>query len=224
MIATACLTLAVAMAAAPAPPASGRPRLKASPVAPESTMQADQGPLEALVETSEGPFVIKLLPELAPRHVAHFVKTARKGGYDGTTFHRIVPHGMIQGGDPLSKDPGKKSLYGTGGLGLLKSEFSDRPMTRGVVAAVLRPRDPNSAGDQFFILLFDQPTLTGKYTIFGEVLSGWTTLDAIGSTPVKGETPDKRIVIQKVTVRKAEAVPADAAPAAPASPSPSPVQ
>ena len=89
MIATVSLMLAVAMAAPP--PASPRPRLKASPLAPESTMQADQGPLEALFETSEGPFVIKLLPELAPRHVAHFVKTARKGGYDGTTFHRIVP-------------------------------------------------------------------------------------------------------------------------------------
>ena len=84
----------------------------------------DEGPLEAVVETADGAFVIRLLPDVAPRHVQHFVKTARAGGYDGTTFHRIMPRGIIQGGDPLSKDPAKKALYGTGGLGLLKAEFS----------------------------------------------------------------------------------------------------
>src|SRR5439155_1579412 len=79
----------------------------------------------------------------------------------------IIPRGIIQGGDPLSKDPAKAALYGTGGLGLLKAEFSDRPMTRGSVAAVLRPSSRDSAGRQFFVCLSDQPALTGKFTIFG---------------------------------------------------------
>ena len=182
--------------ASAAPPAPVRRRAVASP-APV----VDEGPLEAVLETAEGSFVIRLLADVAPRHVRHFVKTARAGGFDGTTFHRIVPRGIIQGGDPLSKDPAKKPLYGTGGLGLLKSEFSPRPMARGSVAAVLRPRDPDSAGNQFFVVLSDQPSLTGKFTIFGEVTSGMDVVDRIGETPVEGDKPVKRIVIQKVTIR-----------------------
>src|SRR6185503_19878921 len=70
---------------------------------------------EAVVETSKGTFVVRFLPDLAPAHVRHVTAVARKGGYDGTTFHRIIARRIIQGGDPLSKDPSKKSLYGTGG-------------------------------------------------------------------------------------------------------------
>jgi len=155
---------------------------------------------EAVVETAQGRFVIRLLPDLAPRHVQHFIKTARAGGYDGTTFHRIIPRGIIQGGDPLSKDPAKTVLYGTGGLGLLKAEFSERPMTRGSVAAVLRPSSKDSAGNQFFICLSDQPSLTGKYTIFGEVIDGMDVVDKIGETPVEGDRAKTRVEIQKISV------------------------
>jgi peptidyl-prolyl cis-trans isomerase B (cyclophilin B) len=195
---TGTLVLLLALAASPAPA-----RAPASPA----------GPQEAVIETAEGEFVVRLLPDIAPRHVQHFVKTARTGGFDGTTFHRIVPRGIIQGGDPLSKDPAKKSLYGTGGLGLLKAEFSPRPMARGSVAAVLRPRDPDSGGNQFFVTLADQPSLTGKYTTFGEVTSGMDVVDRIGETPVVGDKPQSRVVIKKVTIRPV---------AASASPSPSP--
>jgi cyclophilin family peptidyl-prolyl cis-trans isomerase len=208
MIAAMSITLVLAAVAQSALPASPKPpRASASPLKPDSVLQADEGPWEALVETSEGPFVIRLLPDLAPRHVAHFVKTARKGGFDGTTFHRVITRGIIQGGDPLSKDPAKKPLYGTGGLGLLKAEFSQRPMSRGSVAAVLRPSSPDSAGNQFFVVLTDQPSLTGKYTIFGEVVGGMIVPDAIGETPVVGDKPEKRIVIEKVTIRKAATEP-----------------
>jgi peptidyl-prolyl cis-trans isomerase B (cyclophilin B) len=62
---------------------------------------------EAVVETTQGRFVIRLRADLAPKHVAHFVKTATAGGYHGTTFHRIIPGGIVQGGDPYSKDPGR---------------------------------------------------------------------------------------------------------------------
>jgi peptidyl-prolyl cis-trans isomerase B (cyclophilin B) len=156
---------------------------------------------EAVVETAQGRFVIRLLPEIAPRHVQHFAKTARAGGYDGTTFHRIVPHGIIQGGDPLSKDPAKAAFYGTGGLGLLKAELSDRPMTRGSVAAVRRPSSKDSAGNQFFICLSDQAALTGKFTIFGEVVEGMDVVDKIGETPVEGDRAQTRVEIRKVSVR-----------------------
>jgi peptidyl-prolyl cis-trans isomerase B (cyclophilin B) len=196
---------ALPVQAAP-PPARKRAVASPAPV-------VDEGPLEAVIETAEGSFTIRLLADLAPRHVRHFAKTARSGGFDGTTFHRIVPRGIIQGGDPLSKDPAKKSLYGTGGLGLLKAEFSPRPMARGSVAAVLQPNRPDSGGNQFFVVLADQPSLTGKFTIFGEVTAGMDVVDRIGETPVEGDKPQKRIVIQKVTIRALAASPA---------PSPSP--
>ena len=182
--------LALAQAGAPAAPAA----------TPQAKAGASAAATEAVVETSEGAFTIRLLPELAPAHVKHFVTIARKGGYDGTTFHRIIAGGIIQGGDPLSKDPKLQSRYGTGGLGLLKAEFSERAMTRAAVAAVLRPRDPNSGGNQFFVCLSDQPALTGKYTIFGEVVAGMDVVDKIGQTPVEGDRASKRVEILKVTL------------------------
>ena len=162
----------------------------------------------ARVETDKGAFVIRLRPDLAPRHVAHFVKVAKAGGFDHTTFHRIVPGGIIQGGDPLSKDPKKASLYGTGGLGLLKAEFTAEPMKRGVVAAVLRPSSRDSAGNQFFICLSDQPALTGKFTIFGEVESGMDVVDAIGRVAVAGDKATERVEIKSVAVEAAAPSPA----------------
>jgi peptidyl-prolyl cis-trans isomerase B (cyclophilin B) len=146
-----------------------------------------------VVRTELGSFTIRLLPELAPEHVRLFLKTARAGGYDHTTFHRIIAGGIIQGGDPLSRDPSKTSLYGTGGLGLLKAEFSPRPMTRGSVAAVRRPSSKDSAGNQFFVCLADQTALTGQYTIFGEVTAGMEVADRIGQTPVEGERARTRL-------------------------------
>jgi peptidyl-prolyl cis-trans isomerase B (cyclophilin B) len=158
-----------------------------------------------VVVTSEGPFVIRLLPELAPNHVKHFVQTARAGGYDKTTFHRVIPGGIVQGGDPLSKDPAKTSLYGTGGLGLLRAEFSDHPFVRGTVAAVRRPSNLDSGGNQFFVCLSDQPALKGQYTIFGEVTEGLGVLDQIAQTPADGDRARTRIEILSVTLRSATA-------------------
>jgi len=169
--------------------------------APAASPAASPAATEAVVETAQGRFVIRLLSELAPRHVEHFAKTAKAGGFDGTTFHRIIPRGIIQGGDPLSKDPKKTALYGTGGLGLLKAEFSDRPMTRGSVAAVLRPSSKDSAGNQFFICLADQAALTGKFTIFGEVVEGMDVVDKIGETPVEGDRARTRVEITKISLK-----------------------
>jgi peptidyl-prolyl cis-trans isomerase B (cyclophilin B) len=164
-------------------------------------LQAPAAPgTEAVVETARGSFTIRLLPEVAPGHVQHFVKTAKAGGYDGTTFHRIIAGGIIQGGDPLSKDPAKAAQYGTRGLGLLKAEFSDRPFTRGTVAAARRPSSKDSGGSQFFICIRDQPSLLGQYTIFGEVVSGMEVVDQISLTPVDGDKAKERVAM-KVTIR-----------------------
>jgi cyclophilin family peptidyl-prolyl cis-trans isomerase len=153
------------------------------------------------LETDAGAIVIALKPDLAPKHVAHVVKTARAGGYDGTTFHRIIAGGIIQGGDPFTKDPKNVARYGQGGLGLLKAEFSaDKPFARGVVAAARRPSSVDSGGSQFFIVLGDQPSLAGQYTIWGEVTSGMDVADAIGRTEVVGDKPKTRVVIQKASV------------------------
>jgi peptidyl-prolyl cis-trans isomerase B (cyclophilin B) len=156
---------------------------------------------EVEVETSEGTFAIRLLPDLAPLHVKHFLKTARAGGYDGTTFHRLIAGGVIQGGDPLTKDAAKTALYGTGGLGLLRAEFTDRVFARGVVAAVRRPSSVNSAGSQFFVVLREQPSLKGQYTIFGEVVEGMDVCDRISLTPVDGDRAKVRVEM-KVRVRQ----------------------
>lgn len=155
---------------------------------------------EAVVETELGSFTIKLRPDLAPKHVAHFVKTARMGGYDGTLFHRVITRGIIQGGDPYTKDPKRTAEYGKGGLGLLAAEISDTAMTRGRVAAVLRPGQPGSGGSQFFVVVTDQPTLTRQFTIFGEVSEGQEVVDKISETEVAGDKPNARIAM-KVTIR-----------------------
>ncbi len=157
--------------------------------------------LEADVETPKGSFTIRLRPDVAPRHVKHFVETAKAGGYDGTTFHRVIMGGIIQGGDPLSKDPAKASRYGTGGLGLLTAEFSDQTFVRGTVAAVRQPSSVDSAGTQFFVCLRDQASLEGKYTVFGEVVSGMEVVDQISLTPVEGDKATERVEM-KVTIRE----------------------
>jgi len=157
---------------------------------------------QAVVETSLGTFVIDLLPEAAPNHVAYFTKLALDGSYEGTTFHRVVKYGMVQGGDPISKDPAKRSLYGTGGQNAVKGEARAEKVTRGSVAAVLVPGRPDSAGAQFFIVLVDQPTLGGQYTVFGRVADGMEVLQKISETPVDGSgVAAERVEIKKVAIR-----------------------
>jgi len=189
----AALAPLAALAQAPAskpPKPAATAMVKEPPVAPGT---------EAVVEASKGRFTIRLLPEVAPKHADLFVKTARVGAYDGTTFHRIIAGGIIQGGDPLTRDPAKAALYGSGGLGLLKAEFSDRPFVRGTVAAARKPSSPDSGGRQFFVVLSEQPSWKGQYTIFGEVVSGMEVVDQISTTPVDGDKPRERVEM-KITI------------------------
>jgi peptidylprolyl isomerase len=157
---------------------------------------------QAVIETTAGTIVIDLLAEAAPNHVGYFIKLAREGAYTGTTFHRLIKYGIIQGGDPLSKDPGKRDLYGTGGLGVLKAEASAEKHTKGAVSGVLLPGKPDSGGSQFFICVVDQPVLDGQYTVFARVVGGMKVVQQISEAPVddKGKATE-RIEITAVTIR-----------------------
>jgi len=133
---------------------------------------------QAVVVTSAGEFVIDLMPDLAPNHVGYFIKLAREGAYNGTTFHRVIPKFMIQGGDPNSKNADRSS-HGMGGPGYkIKAEFNSKPHKRGVVS-MARANDPDSAGSQFFICVADSHFLDWQYTAFGEVVSGMDVADTV---------------------------------------------
>jgi cyclophilin family peptidyl-prolyl cis-trans isomerase len=167
-----------------------------------SAAEGRQAVKQAVLDTTAGPIVMDLLADKAPNHVALFIKTAESGGYDGTTFFRMIKYGIIQGGDPVTKDPDARARYGTGGLNLLKPEINDEKQTRGAVSATIIPGKADSAGTQFFIAVTDQPGLDGRYTIFARVVEGMLVAQKISETPVDavGLAID-RIVVTKVTIR-----------------------
>src|SRR5512147_664631 len=140
-----------------------------------------------------GDIVIRFFPDVAPGHVANFVKLSKEGFYNGTTFHRVIPGFMIQGGDPNSKNPDKRA-HGTGGPGYtIKAEFNDRPHKRGTLS-MARAASPDSAGSQFFICVKDSSFLDRQYTVFGEVVSGMEAVDKIVSQPRDAaDNPNDRI-------------------------------
>jgi cyclophilin family peptidyl-prolyl cis-trans isomerase len=182
-------------------PADSKAAVVPSPPLPSFTQEELQG-MQAVLETSQGQIILEFYPTLAPSHVNHFAGLVKSGFYDGTTFHRVILRGIIQGGDPLSKDPAKKSLYGTGGLKKLKPEFSKHPHVRGTVSAVLLPGDPNSAGSQFFICVSDQLQLDGQYTAWGRVVEGMEVVDRISESPAGPDQMAKeRIEIAKAFLR-----------------------
>jgi cyclophilin family peptidyl-prolyl cis-trans isomerase len=198
------LPLAFLVVLAQVPAHSSAPQRKPAPAPQPFT--TDLAPSEmtntqAVVDTTAGTFVIDLRPDLAPNHAGYFIKLAREGAYNGTTFHRVVRHGIIQGGDPLSRDPANGKLYGTGGLGVLKAEISTEPATRGAVAAVIQPGKPDSAGAQFFVCVTDQAALTGQYTIFGRVSEGLDVVTEISEAAADHDVPRDRIEITSVTIR-----------------------
>src|SRR5688572_3975213 len=165
---------------------------------PPSELQGKQ----AVLETTYGTIVLDLLGDAAPTHVAHFITRAREGAYDGTTFHRIIAMGIIQGGDPLSKDPSQSAKYGTGGLGVLRFEANAEKHTRGAVSAVLVPGNRDSAGSQFFITITDQPALDGQYTVFARVAEGIGVAQKISTVAADANVPKERIEIRTVTIRE----------------------
>jgi peptidyl-prolyl cis-trans isomerase B (cyclophilin B) len=179
-----------------AAPDSGK---KADATAPAAKSGSDDE--VAVIKTSEGTMVAEFWPDVAPKTVENFKELAKKGFYDGTCFHRVIPGFMIQGGDPLTKDPSKEAMWGTGDPGYkVKAEFNDRSHTRGVLS-MARSADPDSAGSQFFICHGNPTQLDHQYTAFGKLIKGEDVLDKIATTPTHPpDRPDKRINVDSIKI------------------------
>lgn len=150
---------------------------------PQGLPTAEGQAPRAVITTKFGQMEVVFFPELAPKHVESFLDLAQKGFYNGTIFHRVIPGFMIQGGDPNTKDPSKRQLYGMGGPGYnVPAEFNRIPHERGILS-MARSADPNSAGSQFFIMVGKAPSLDGQYTVFGEVVKGIEVADKIVNQP-----------------------------------------
>jgi peptidyl-prolyl cis-trans isomerase B (cyclophilin B) len=170
-----------------------------------------QGPgdLEAVVNTGMGSFRFEFAPGKAPKHVEKFIERARAGSYNGSAFFRVVANGLIQGGDPLLKDPKTpKKLWGTGGLNLMPGEYSDMKHERGVVSTVRIPDKPDSDGSQFFVVIYPQPQLDGKFSAFGLVNEGMDVVEKISREPAgENNFTDKPVRILSVTIEKKKVQP-----------------
>lgn len=160
-------------------PAATPPEETAQAPSPESFIEDVPHDVAVITIKDMGEIRIELLPEIAPKTVENFEKLAREHFYDGTTFHRVIPDFMIQGGDPNSRDIDPRN-DGAGGPGYtIEDEFSDYPHVRGTVS-MANKGIPNSSGSQFFIVHGENvPHLDGKYTAFGRVIQGIEVVDAI---------------------------------------------
>ena len=156
----------------------------------------------AVIETKFGKIEMEFFADKAPGHVKNFKDLAKKGFYDGTIFHRVIPGFMIQGGDPNTKSD-DRSDHGMGGPGYsINAEFNDTLHKRGILS-MARSQDPNSAGSQFFIVVKNANFLDGKYTAFGKVLSGMAVADQIVNAPRdKRDNPDERIEMKVKVVNR----------------------
>ena len=195
--------LCAATAAGQAKPAKPAPAAPAALFTTPLTLEQMSGK-QAVIETTAGRIVLDLLPEQAPNHVGYFIKLAQEGAYNGTTFHRLIRHGIIQGGDPLSKDPARAAQYGTGGLKVLAFEPGAGSHVRGAVSSVLVPGNRDSAGSQFFVCVTPQPALDGQYTVFARVVEGIGVVTQISEAPVDAAgKAAERIEMTSVTIRDA---------------------
>lgn len=150
---------------------------------------AADGENTIVLTTKYGRTVIKLRPDLAPKHVARVKKLTREKFYDGLKFHRVMEGFMAQTGDPRGN--------GTGGSKYpdLSAEFTQEPFKRGTLG-MARSRDPNSANSQFFIVYARAPHLDAQYTVFGEVISGMEFIDALrmGAASRNGMVDDPDVI------------------------------
>jgi peptidyl-prolyl cis-trans isomerase B (cyclophilin B) len=178
-----------------------------TPAAPPAKSSGDD---VAVISTTDGTMVIAFWPKEAPNTVANFEKLARQGFYDGTCFHRIIKGFMVQGGDPLTKDPNQQDAWGTGGPGYsINAEFNDHSHQYGVIS-MARSSDPNSAGSQFFIVDGNASFLDHQYTAFGHLIRGNDVLDKIANTPVgPSNGGENSKPLSRVEVTSIKIVPAD---------------
>jgi cyclophilin family peptidyl-prolyl cis-trans isomerase len=156
-----------------------------------------------------GTFRFEFAPDKAPKHVEQFIRLARQGYYDGGAFFRVIANGIIQGGDPLLKDPKTpRTLWGTGGLNMLAGEYSDMKHERGVVSTVAVPGKPDSDGSQFFVCVYPQPPLDGKYSAFGRVTEGMEVVEKISQIPAGDNgMAQSPVRINSITIEKKKVMP-----------------
>ena len=174
----------------------------------------------AVISTKFGEMVVEFFPDVAPKHVENFQILAEEGYYNGTTFHRVIPGFMIQGGDPNSKDLDRMN-DGTGGragkfFGIGKendpeswtvpAEFNDTPHQRGTLS-MARSQNIDSGSSQFFICHDNAPFLDGQYTVFGQLISGIEVVDQIvNSERDPRDNPLDRVEMTVSLVDKSEAI------------------
>lgn len=169
----------------------------------KTTIKSDDNKkiMMAIMHTSKGDITIQL-NDATPKTVANFVKLAESGFYDNTKFHRVIEGFMNQGGDPLSKDDAKKSMWGTGGPGY---QFADEimPGNKNDVGTIsMANAGPNTNGSQFFINVAANNFLDAKHTVFGKVIEGMDVVTAINSVETDGsDKPLVPVVIKSITLK-----------------------
>lgn len=152
---------------------------------------------QVLLQTTQGDILVKFWPEIAPNHVRNFLDLSATGFYEGTIFHRVIPGFMIQGGDPTGTGTGD-------GPRQVKAEFSQDVHHTAGVLSMARSASPDSASCQFFIMHAAYPSLDGKYSAFGEIVSGEAIVDAIARTPANQTRPNTKQVIKRAIVIHAQ--------------------
>ena len=182
------------------------PETPAGAVDPRAGAPPEGLPRVELVVAGHGTITVELFPHKAPRTVENFLSLAAAEFYDGTTFHRVIPGFIVQGGDPLSKDRGPRN-DGQGGPGhTIPGELNDVPHRRGALSMAHTGR-PDTAGSQFFIVLADSSSLDDNYVAFGEVVGGMEVVDAIAAVEVDRygrwgakDRPREDVVVERVRV------------------------
>lgn len=184
------------------------PRKKNAPPADAPVTVEEAANLEAVITTTAGVIRFEFFALKAPRHMQQFIRNARTGFYDGSAFHRAVARAIIQGGDPLLKDPKTpRNRWGTAALNQITDEFSEVKHMRGTVSTARIPNKPNSGGAQFFICASDQPALDGEYSAFGQVTEGIEVVEQISLAATDAQqllVEPIRIVSVRIEPKKVE--------------------
>ncbi|HUR97015.1 MAG TPA: peptidylprolyl isomerase [Pyrinomonadaceae bacterium] len=205
IILSALLAVAAVHAQQPSPPkVNARPTPAPAAPAKEPFDKADVKTMAAqcvALDTEAGPIELELYPEHAPESVRNFLNLAATGLFDGTSFSRVVPGFVIQGGNMWSREGGKVTrAIGERARKTVPDEPNKILHERGVVS-LARPDEPNQATTDFFILVNSAAYLDGKFAAFGRVTKGMEVVDAINKAPVHEEKPDKPVRIKKATIQ-----------------------
>jgi peptidyl-prolyl cis-trans isomerase B (cyclophilin B) len=172
----------------------------------------------AVISTNFGDMIVEFYPDIAPMHVDSFVALANEEYFNGTTFHRVIPGFMIQGGDPNSRNE-NKATHGTGGRAgkffgigneedpstwLIPQEFNDTPHVKGILS-MARTNEPNSASSQFFICHDNANFLDNNYTVFGKVVEGLDIIDQIATVAKdQNDNPLERVEMSVRIAKRSE--------------------